>query len=547
MLTKGTRKFLPHAELGSVKTWTDVSIEAALALLLGKEANPENIQCFKDKSPFEKFALVHLFRFQLPQSERFITRLTYLVVLRSSTISCCQKTSICRWYPLESAMNSQIATIWGPEVSYFANLLSSNGSISETILEFSLQDAFKYMLYSEIDTLSVLSQENKHEDELRKLLVNLSAHDVGVIYADYIDHTFPSFFLSYHSFHIYMAKHEIEMRPAVVRRYFTAFRTQGRPYMGFSELLLGLAAIDARTAHQEARVSLVFRYYDFNKDNALSLKEFKRMYENLHTKRRITENEVRDEMRRIGTINLQNDDEGVSFEAFNRAIGTHTFRGTSKLCRAAVSPFAQIRRSLAGRKIFKTVENARAVLCNRPYKGRCPSCLSDTYEMASNCVTIDSRGRCVDWLPLETLGNPKRLSSEYSLEVTFPSKDSLWLHSLQEKIRAHNVVKGTRENAKGLGGGKPNKEFFSEVKSICLNLGAMVEKEDRVLKLPEPIFVIGDVHGNLADLLSMEQTLWKQIPFLTANYLFLGDYVDRGKSRLSSKEIITNIITNCLF
>lgn len=41
--------------------------------------------------------------------------------------------------------------------------------------------------------------------------------------------------------------------------------------------------------------------------------------------------------------------------------------------------------------------------------------------------------------------------------------------------------------------------------------------------------MFGDIHGNLKDLLSFSQILWKPSPFINqCKYLFLGDYVDRG-------------------
>ena len=52
-----------------------------------------------------------------------------------------------------------------------------------------------------------------------------------------------------------------------------------------------------------------------------------------------------------------------------------------------------------------------------------------------------------------------------------------------------------------------------------------VEKEPNLLRVPEPIVIVGDIHGQFYDLCHM---LDKAGSPADINYLFLGDYVDRG-------------------
>ncbi len=89
----------------------------------------------------------------------------------------------------------------------------------------------------------------------------------------------------------------------------------------------------------------------------------------------------------------------------------------------------------------------------------------------------------------------------------------------------------------GKEGGRPDwkllKEFLSRegplTKPQCVRLLLltidMLKKEPNLAQVEEPICVVGDIHGQYYDLLNM---IGKAGEPGTLNYLFLGDYVDRG-------------------
>lgn len=54
----------------------------------------------------------------------------------------------------------------------------------------------------------------------------------------------------------------------------------------------------------------------------------------------------------------------------------------------------------------------------------------------------------------------------------------------------------------------------------------LLKDEANCLIVKEPVTIVGDIHGQYYDTVNMlEQFGW---PGITMNYLFLGDYVDRG-------------------
>jgi serine/threonine-protein phosphatase PP1 catalytic subunit len=70
-----------------------------------------------------------------------------------------------------------------------------------------------------------------------------------------------------------------------------------------------------------------------------------------------------------------------------------------------------------------------------------------------------------------------------------------------------------------------------EIKSICSAAGPIFMSQPILLELGTPVKVVGDIHGQYSDLLRIFK-LCGMPP--KANYLFLGDYVDRGKQSLET-------------
>jgi hypothetical protein len=60
---------------------------------------------------------------------------------------------------------------------------------------------------------------------------------------------------------------------------------------------------------------------------------------------------------------------------------------------------------------------------------------------------------------------------------------------------------------------------------ICTKVKDIFAKEDNVVQLRSPITCVGDVHGQFYDVIEMFK-VGGDCP--DTNYLFMGDYVDRG-------------------
>jgi len=91
--------------------------------------------------------------------------------------------------------------------------------------------------------------------------------------------------------------------------------------------------------------------------------------------------------------------------------------------------------------------------------------------------------------------------------------------------------------AKGRGpGAKTRLPIEPDLKHMCKQACDVFLAQDPLLELEAPIKVVGDIHGQYHDLLRLFE--FGGFP-PESNYLFLGDYVDRGKQSL---EVITLLI-----
>ncbi|KAF4691386.1 serine threonine-protein phosphatase [Perkinsus olseni] len=79
----------------------------------------------------------------------------------------------------------------------------------------------------------------------------------------------------------------------------------------------------------------------------------------------------------------------------------------------------------------------------------------------------------------------------------------------------------------------------SEVRQLCKSVLQLLRKQPMVLKLRAPIKVYGDIHGQFMDLMRLFQRYAAPTDgpggdIETMDYLFLGDYVDRGSFSLET-------------
>ena len=74
------------------------------------------------------------------------------------------------------------------------------------------------------------------------------------------------------------------------------------------------------------------------------------------------------------------------------------------------------------------------------------------------------------------------------------------------------------------------------IKVVCAKVKEILSHEENVCTVSSPVTIVGDVHGQFLDVVELFR-VGGEVP--NTNYLFLGDYVDRGAA---SVETITYLI-----
>lgn len=115
-------------------------------------------------------------------------------------------------------------------------------------------------------------------------------------------------------------------------------------------------------------------------------------------------------------------------------------------------------------------------------------------------------------------------------------EDLSWIPTKKGRIQVKQITdriltmfKDPSDNMKYL----QSSTFASDLIALNHYMKKLLVQEPRCIFLQSPCYVFGDIHGNLEDLHFFSDNIWRLGMALTAgNFVFLGDYVDRGRNCL---------------
>ncbi|KAI2811307.1 hypothetical protein BLOT_002481 [Blomia tropicalis] len=480
--------------------------------------------------PFEKVSLHDITRIQMPNG-KFITRYTFIARWKCNEFSCCTDSLHLKWIPVNSIYEptskattkfyqNLIERFWGSEVGLYAVENKYEG-VRTRYNELSCNEVFRYVKRSDSDNNDNNGKARNATTELFIKFVTDSKFmekDVIRLYSDFIQHCYPSTNMSLTSFTDYCRKTGLGKSFESNKQFSRLFRAMNykvKHYLTFNEFLLGLVCLDPESPHCLPRYTFIFRFYDSNQDGKLESNDLKLLLNDLS---------VEDKELSKSDLNLKQFIDEIESSSISKK-----FLKTSSLCRESNS----IIRLLNNANVYDLISYSE-----KPFSSgvdtNCIKCRPKHYTLATHSVKLTSFGRIMT--PKTTVFDADqntptmlKLLRTHSNEFIFkPSASANYVLEVTRKLANYNNK--TEAERKDVRNEVVNAISASVITRICEEVCELLSAETRVLQVSTPTLVMGDIHGNMHDLLTFEMQLWPMAPAeIGPNVLFLGDYVDRGE------------------
>ena len=354
--------------------------------------------------------------------------------------------------------------------------------------------------------------------------------------------------------------------------FFQLFDRDQDGYLSESDFISGMLAVSPITDHNLAssggvlRLQLIFLYYDANRNGRLDVEELSLMIEHLEQLRsEKVEKGPKLEMRQIAVSDAK------SLMALYK--GGFWYRSLYDACvKGMLSGMDQLLRTSG--------DLATAILRINPQLGgeQAPVLVNSSWVPPVPAVQmIQSPVVAEAAIPKPTAGPPEPQSvpsfpppqppmsvASYQAAAAAHSLAASMLTGTNQSIGSNFALSASVTHSSGSSGPLPMPlrvvrglmDYTStggfvdwrslklassgEVLSLCESVTPILKAEDSLVSLPFPARLYGDIHGNLPDLVQFfNRYSWpdkRKGDILSMNYVFLGDFVDRGSFSL---EVIT--------
>lgn len=297
-----------------------------------------------------KFKMIELCHMQAP-SGRWIQRATQFVTITKCKQTCDPVNSL-EWVDAGQIFKDDDSTVWGPEFrQYLVYLEKKNYELK--IVEYSLEKISHIYENEKNPGFNLLKSLVKSRNVTQKLMLELYDH--------YLKHTFPSYFMNFGSFRIYLAK--CGLKNITIKNHaqklFQCCLTRpkreclGQTYLDFFDICFLLIGLDPELPNDKYRQKFIQHYLE----TCQVLKE-----------------------------NLSNEFRVKKYDSKSKSI-----------CDLNSDFIVQLPKSMFNRLGISKKKKERLVSDKSSLtRGICRNCCVKQFEYGQHCIMYDSMARCVE-------------------------------------------------------------------------------------------------------------------------------------------------------
>lgn len=469
---------------------------------------------------------------RMPKYADQIHQLVVMVYFDQCVAHCSSQVTSFKWFTKEQLTSADLI---GPEPYLYLNQSSCAARCQELSIE----------------------REVKQQAKKWKMLLemNCNEYDIRNLFNEFVQHCFPSLYMNQSAFVSYLTKSKIniEVRSTgyTTNRLFSAFCVNNGTYVTFQDFVFGLIALDETCSHGglmgEYRACCIFRYYTTKPNTSMKLTELTQLFSDATSFRKVKAQATEDtevaKKSAEAIFKLENlkPDQTLSIERFILLVGQLQIRGTACLFRSIQSTLNEIRLKKGyGNLILREANldkliSKKGVPFTAPKLYKCSKCNPESYNPAIHSSVLNSNDSTaktkLQELPSSfTIKYPETLRK---ISIELFSSTNVHLELIQIIKSFSNTICGFPPVQKSQMNWEKKSDrmiLMDKIFKLCLESCEQFKKLPRVMKCTSPIYVFGDIHGNLKDLMIYDHHLWRMAPSqgYVCGALFLGDYVDRG-------------------
>ena len=322
----------PFIYLSSYIKIDDLIKDSLCLILSGGES--DLMAKYKEVLPFDT-NVSHVLSLRLRQFKFGFTRFMCFVRLHSDNpvLKCCRSNPNLDWYDKMQIKNYYYPHFWEPEATKF--ILKFDEYMKSIRNEYEIIQGlyphympFSAMYYSK-------SRQRKLKLDVLKIL-NISEKDIQLFFIEFIEHCFPSVYMSFTSFKYFLQDLGLSIPSRLMK---AIFKINNRNLLSFEELLIALSSLDPHCPQICIRFKLIFNYYNFIGNGYLSEHDLFEMVSDTHS------HESQEVIERILADYMALKDpssEGLTYHEFEKGVISGTIEGTDRLFRFKFRLFRRI-------------------------------------------------------------------------------------------------------------------------------------------------------------------------------------------------------------